>query len=132
MSRREKHQKSERFSSLGSYILRGRKPVPVNLMTMEGKLAFARCVGDVNSRRVAATRIGRVWFSTAFMCTARCSCARGEPDVFETAVFIDGEHFRAVARYSRWSYARRGHRIFVKAFRDKIRKRLAKHRRRWK
>jgi hypothetical protein len=84
----------------GYYILRGKKPVPVDA----SKWAFWYEKAD---RHVAKDTIGEVYVSTVFLGLGMCF-EDTPTDLFETMTF-GGEYDQYQRRYATWDEAKAGH-----------------------
>ena len=91
------------------YTLNGHEAVPV-----EGR---EWTLLPIEQRRVAEDQVGDRWVSTVF--TGMNTNLWGEPLVFETMVFRDGEGFEGddayTQRYATWTEAEVGHLLTVEA-----------------
>lgn len=84
-----------------NYILDGRTPRPVDLLT------WARWVGTAN-RTVAKDDVNGVTVSTIFLGIDHGWGADDRPLLFETMVF-GGQHDQEMERYATWEEAEAGH-----------------------
>ena len=88
------------------YILEGKTPVPVDMMT------WAKWF-EKTERHIADTHIGDVHVSTVFLGLDHQWFPGGKPHIFETMIF-GGEHDQDQWRYSTWEEAEAGHAHAVK------------------
>lgn len=101
----------------GVYILKGKKPVPV-----EDYIEWAKW-WETHDRAVAKTTIGNMLISTVFLGVDHNFSMRGKPILFETMVFIYGESHRQAPqdvyqrRFATWSGAERHHKRLVQKIR---------------
>lgn len=84
------------------YILKDRRPVPVDLMT------WARAFERSDQRRVAQDTVGSVRVSTVFLGLNHRFGDEGPPLIFETMIF-GGWHDQYQERFSTWEEAEAGH-----------------------
>jgi len=88
------------------FILDGKQPMRVKTERQWSEWMF-----DRRDRHVAETTIGEVWISTVFLGLDHNYHDIGEPILFETMCFVDGESADTLmfARYCTWEDAEAGH-----------------------
>ncbi len=92
------------------YVLENKIPVAVDNLS-EWAMGF-----DDTQRRVESTHIGDVFISTVFLGLDHNFGGGGDPVLFETMVFGDGDDDEICIRYSTYDNAVKGHWAQVKKY----------------